>query len=321
MPSNQLPFLSDLFLGFVPTCEILEAYLTSRGEEEAICFVSQSFIGDYCGCNSPDPLTSNNKAPPCSVCPNGNAISNPNRTINMIDFPFQTCAQLEEALGLLLVDDSEQCSLLSQAFAAYCGCAIPQDSCSLCRDGRAVPLPDAPVELLKNEFGGIVPTCAVYESYVAAFDDGSKQCSNSRLFGSACGCPSVNNHCEFCPGEAMPEASLDTVVSELEYLFDFTATCRDAESFLQLQISATSDECILGQLRNFVCGCNAGKWFYLGADTPTKQVVLAWAPRISAIVSFIVRPKGIHKSMYDVCLPFFAFWLLTQPPNDDRAPF
>lgn len=41
LPANELPFLSDLFFGFVPTCEILEAYLTSRGAEEGICFVSQ----------------------------------------------------------------------------------------------------------------------------------------------------------------------------------------------------------------------------------------------------------------------------------------
>lgn len=218
-------------------------------------------------------------------------IGNPDRTINMPDFPFHTCGQLEEALGLLLVDDSEQCSLLSQAFSVYCECIISQDSCSLCRDGRKAPLPDMPLELMKNDLGGLVPTCAVYESYAAGFDDGSQECSNAQFFGSVCGCPPVENHCEFCPGESMPEEYLDKVISELDFLFGFTATCGDAESYLQLQISAKSDECIVGQFKNFLCGCSDGKWSYFGADTVSKKAALAWVPRVSALLSFMVNSK------------------------------
>lgn len=285
-PDNKLPFLSDLFLGFAPSCQILEAYLASKSEDEAICFVSQSFISDYCGCQAPG--TSVHAQPPCSLCPDGELPRSPDRLISMPDFPFQTCRQLEEALSLLLPENSEQCNLLSGAFSIYCGCIAPQDSCSLCRDGSPVPLPDQPMELLKNEFGGLVPTCSVYESYVAGLDDTSHQCSNARLFGSVCGCAPVQDPCTFCPGEAMPEEYLDKLVHELDILFGFKATCGDAETYLQLQIPASSDECILGQQKNFVCGCNDGEWAYLGAKTMQQKVFFAWIPRVSALLSLIV---------------------------------
>lgn len=290
-PNNDLPFLSNLFLGYTPTCQILEAYLTSKSENDSLCFVSQRFIGDYCGCEDDD--SSANEAltsTPCNMCGQlPRTSSDPNRTISLPDFPFETCGQLEEALRILLLEGSEECSLLSQGFASYCGCPAVNNPCSLCRDGSAVAFPDQPVELFRDEFAGIVPSCEIYESFVAGLLEESQDCANAQLFGTICGCPAVENHCVFCPGESMPEKYLDKVVQELEQLIGFTATCGDAEAYLQYQIPMDSSNCLLAQGHNHVCGCNDGLFSYLDADTRTKQAVLAWAPRMSAFLSLIVR--------------------------------
>lgn len=160
-------------------------------------------------------------------------------------------------------------------------------SCSLCRDGSPVTFPDQPVPFLS--LAGIVPTCELYQSLVASFDKGSEMCENAQLFGTVCGCPAVENHCVFCPGEQIPEASWDRDVHELSTFREgVSATCKDVESYLQYQIPSSSQLCELGQQNNHLCGCSDGVFSYLSADTYTRQAVLAWVPRITAMMSLIV---------------------------------
>lgn len=290
LPDNELPFFSDLFLGFVPTCQILEAYLSSRSADESMCFVSQSFISGYCGCDEAGAVGGEELATPCSLCPGGEQASFPDKSVSMPDLPFQTCGTLEEALEMILSDGVGECNLLSEAFASYCGCSstYAEVPCSLCRDGSSVANPTQHVELLQEEFGGITPTCAVYESFVATTEAESRQCSNAQLLGSVCGCPPVKDHCVFCPGESMPEEYLDFNVADLSIIYDFTMTCGDAEAYLQYQVRASSDECFLAQHSNYLCGCNDGEYSYLGANTDPKKAALAWTPRISAFLSMVV---------------------------------
>jgi hypothetical protein len=288
MPFKELPFLSNIFGGLTPTCQILEAYLSSQSDEDSLCLVSRSSIADYCGCN-PDQTA--RAGPACSLCSEGGATSD--RNITVPDFPFQTCSQLEEALSLLLLKDSEECSTLSQAFPGYCGCPTleEEESCSLCRDGNSVGYPYQPVELFS--LAGIVPTCEIYESLVASLPKESELCDNAQLFGTVCGCPAVENHCVFCPGELMPEEYLDKNVPQLATFKDgVTGTCRDVESFLQYQILASSDLCLLGIENNHICGCSDGIFSYLSADTKKRQAVLAWTPRVSAFFSLIGSYPG-----------------------------
>jgi hypothetical protein len=77
LTDNELPFLSDLFQGFTPTCEVLEAYLASQSPSDAICYVSQSFISTYCGCNVDQQEKQQNltgvESSPCSLCRDGAA--------------------------------------------------------------------------------------------------------------------------------------------------------------------------------------------------------------------------------------------------------
>jgi hypothetical protein len=290
LTDKELPFLSDLFQGFTPTCEILEAYLRSQGQSDSVCYVSQSFISTYCGCNV-DQHEQNGtgvNSSPCSLCHDGAAFSLPNRSITIPDFPFKTCAQLSGALELLVNAESEQCPFLSQAFSSFCGCNMPDNSCTLCRDGSIAPYASQQLNLLKDHFARLVPTCDVFESYVAGLAGGSDKCFDMQLFGSMCGCPPIDDHCEFCPGESLSDAYHNKTVHELKGLVGFETTCGVSIDYLQYQLPRTSDLCETGQSYNHVCGCSGGIFSYLEADTVTKQVVLAWLPRFSALLSFVV---------------------------------
>ena len=307
LADNELPFLSDLFQGFTPTCQILEAYLASQSSSGSLCYASQSFVSAYCGCNVDNQEQQNVtgvKRSPCSLCHDGAAFSLPNRTITIPDFPFKTCSQLSDALALLMDAGSEQCLLLSQAFSSFCGCNMPDNACTLCRDGSTAPYASNPLDLFKDEFGGIVPTCDVFESYVAGLTAESEECVNMRLFGSICGCPAIDDHCDFCPGETAPVAYRNTTVHALKAFFSFKTTCAIATDYLQYQVLETSELCEYGKDYNHICGCSGGIFTYLEANTVWKQALLAWAPRVSALLSFIV---SICSHMpYDHELPFLS---------------
>ena len=284
-PGKELPVLADLFLGYIPTCEILEAYLHSTSASDSLCFVAQSFIGDFCGCS--ETSVPDISAKPCSFCANGEPIRDPDKVINMTGFPFKTCGHVEEALNLLLVTTSRQCSVF-QSMGSYCGCEVRDNACILCPDGSEPSFPDKPVTFVKEEIGGIIPTCAIFEAYAESFDADSKQCAKFQFGSGFCGCPAIENHCEFCPhDESIPESYRQKLVPPLKKLVGFTPTCEEAFAF-QFQIPASDHLCWQGQRRGDLCGCNGGEWDYFNANTKAKKVTLAWAPRISAILSFFV---------------------------------
>ena len=286
-PDKELPFFADLFLGYIPTCEILEAYLHSTNASDSLCFIAQSFIGEFCGCSEISVVDEN--VMPCSFCANGEQIQHPDKAINMTGFPFKTCGHLEEALGLLLVATSNQCSVF-QSVGSYCGCEVHDNACTLCPDGSKASFPDKPVTFVKDELGGIIPTCAIFEAYTESFDTDSKQCVKFQFGSGFCGCPAIENHCEFCPDDvSIPESYRQKLVLPLNKLVGFTPTCEEAYAF-QFQIPASNHLCWQGQRRGDLCGCNGGEWDYLNANTKRKKVALAWAPRISAILSFFVSP-------------------------------
>jgi hypothetical protein len=48
--SRELQFLSNMFNGIVPTCELVEAMLTSYSLENGFCLSTQLLLQEYCGC-------------------------------------------------------------------------------------------------------------------------------------------------------------------------------------------------------------------------------------------------------------------------------
>ena len=344
-PFHELPFLADMFQGFAPTCEILSAFLqSSNSEEDALCGSSKLFLADYC-CESPN---IKEDAPPCQLCAGDQTLQLPNRTINVTDFPFTSCQSLADSLELLFKQSSDQCNLLTDAFSQYCGCASPFDGernsnhCTLCRDGTPVSLPNQPVEIIKNQFGGLVPTCAILESYVHSLGNENQQCSDLQLFlGGWCGCPSLPNHCQFCPGEdGIQESFRNKLIPQLDKYENLvpsggmTLTCEVAHE-MQYQLEKKDPFCLVARSGDHICGCGGGINDYFAADTVQKQAVLAWMPRVSALLSFLgaafmindIRKKRDQSTyhhlvfalaLYDI-ISAFAWGLSTLPiPMEDE---
>ena len=76
-----------------------------------------------------------------------------------------------------------------------------------------------------------------------------------------------------------------------------------AEFYRSLNIEADSDVCESARSFNYICGCS-DTLGYAGANTKTKQVALAWLPRVGAILSILVRDTLLHISR--VCVPYLV---------------
>ena len=313
-PNNKdLPFLTNLFGGeggaLVPTCATLQAYFQSvnNSADTQLCLTSQYFMADYCGCQPettiqpPTTTTTPPPPPPCSLCPQDNNNSSSlvvrEKAINIANFPFATCGALEDAIQLLLFQDTEQCNGLQFTFAIYCGCqdrVHPVSPCTLCADGSVAPWPDKPVTYLADTFEGIAPTCSVLEASILSMDANDNVCGVTRLTSSYCGCPAIPNHCEYCPDEnrtQFPAQYQDKLLPHLGAYDDafapITITCEVAW-FTQFQIPGDDEQCYLANEGTYLCGCNNGEQTYFDADTPTKRLVLVWLPRLSASLSMLV---------------------------------
>jgi hypothetical protein len=64
-----------------------------------------------------------------------------------------------------------------QSLGTYCGCERHNNACPLCPDGSKASFTDKYVEFVKDELGGITPTCTMLEAYAESFDGNSRQCA------------------------------------------------------------------------------------------------------------------------------------------------
>lgn len=123
-----------------------------------------------------------------------------------------------------------------------------------------------------------------------AVESCAETCASSLTFPSCKFCPtdvtgfdfgveSNAERCDFCPEN-------DILYPEREFpLFGEGIKCWQVQKFFQtVEVSSDSENCRLAKMMNHVCGC-AGSG-YAGASNETKQIVLAWLPRMMAILSF-----------------------------------
>eukprot|EP00543_Licmophora_paradoxa_P014599 CAMPEP_0202479482 /NCGR_PEP_ID=MMETSP1360-20130828/95005_1 /ASSEMBLY_ACC=CAM_ASM_000848 /TAXON_ID=515479 /ORGANISM="Licmophora paradoxa, Strain CCMP2313" /LENGTH=723 /DNA_ID=CAMNT_0049106811 /DNA_START=186 /DNA_END=2358 /DNA_ORIENTATION=+ len=305
-PENPLPFFADQFGGIVPTCELLEASLHAFQTDHAICSLSRSFLSDYCGCRDdneheldsskevsqiPQSSPHSPSLAPCGLCPNGEVISDndwESHELNITGFPFTNCGQLASAVDLLFDEASEQCAL------AQSGCPASEEGCNMCVDGGTISQPDKPVRFLEDMFG-FAPTCQMYEAFArSSVAKDSQECVIIQASRGFCGCPPVKNHCEVCFGET-PPPEYDQVRIDPEFMRRIGLpqiddipffTCELVVAF-QYGLSAEHKFCTMMQSQRFRCGCNGGEFQYLDANTRSKKAGIAWAPRITAALSFI----------------------------------
>jgi hypothetical protein len=287
-PDREVPYLLNID-AFTPTCEFIEAYLHSIPKTDSTCGVTQTFTASYCGCNDSPPI----EGPMCTLCPNGEAVPDASTLLSIKGIPFETCGEAEQAAALYLSLDSDTCNIF-QSVSSLCNCQ-PSSSletpCTICLDGSSVTLPDYDLKVLLggqsasirgSNLSGIGLTCRVVEAAALSFEEDTQDCRDVRYIAGVCGCPSVDNACDFCPGEDVLYP--DREVRIAAKVLNVVPTCDQMDGIVS-QVQTGSDECDLANFINFVCGCNGGERVYLGATRRSLKVWLAWVPRISASLS------------------------------------
>lgn len=307
MPSREIPLFQSLFpQGITPTCDLFEAFLLSMNQQDALCVSTQSFMGSYCGCPGAIPLENGTET--CSLCPGGETVSEPEKVINL--FEFETCADFDDALRLLLPAESEQCPQI-QSIYGLCGCSSgPDPPCSMCQDGSQITTPDRVIPFVESPFGpGFNITCALYEANVLTLAGDDQACQLAQGLGSYCGCPPLENHCEFCPGEKVHPDNYAVEIGALEPVREagVTPTCEFTETLLLQVPSDDKLQCLGLQQKAFLCGCNDGHATYMNAYTANQRNAIAYIPKATAflsiictlfVISDILRSKAKRQRVY-----------------------
>ena len=153
--------------------------------------------GSECLCK-PKPVT-------CNICPNGEPLPLPNKTIDTFSLGlpqvFDTCEQLASAAELYGPDEPDCWQL--QLFGVFCGCSEVAGGCRLCPDDdNAMTRPDAIYgwsrgdvlsalpEWLQDRATNAPTSCAVLDSFQNyLYDEDDTECFVLQLRGDACGCP------------------------------------------------------------------------------------------------------------------------------------
>lgn len=298
-PFNPIPLFQEVLPGNLPpNCELVEANLHTLNKDDALCRTSQAFLSSYCGCSNIGGSTTSASAPSCQMCSSG--VLYPSKTIDL--FGFETCADLDDAVELLLKDGTDQCAIV-QSIAGLCGCeSLPSDPCTICRDGSSSvpdPLINKEIPFLQSDTGpfasfGVAPTCRLYEAYLLSIDANDAQCPLAQGMGSYCGCPPVPDHCEFCPDHPIDPQYYNKTLHFLSAVEEagVSPTCEFAETLLKQVSSDDLVQCYGIQQRSFLCGCNDGVWLYAETKNEAQKRAMAWIPRGTGLLSLLVSDES-----------------------------
>lgn len=239
-------------------------------------------------------------AEPCTVCSDGGIMSMPEKRISLPGFEFiETCETLDDFIPGVLIAGSTECNEL-QSLGSICGCPVADNPCTLCSDGSPITTPDRVIDFLDLTSVGAISlavTCDIYEaSIMGKFTSGTQQCDEAQLVGSYCGCPKLDNYCEFCPGETVSEEYKSVELNSLGEIEGITTTCEFVETILHQTPDDDPLQCLGLQSRAFLCGCNNGVWDVGTIDTPAKKEFTFFAPMVSALSSIVVS----YTSSYSV---------------------
>ena len=137
-------------------------------------------------------------ASPCTLCADPNStITLPEKEISVPGFPFiNSCGLLDSLIGSFYMDDDPLCWTLRNV-SSICGCPRPEGGCSLC-DGEGTnstvgnPNLEVPI-LFQDQFGGLVPTCELFEAYLYNIPETNGTCPLAQdILQDYCGCPTTS---------------------------------------------------------------------------------------------------------------------------------
>ena len=290
------------------TCQYLEAYLHSVEKEDGMCLTAKAWVSSYCcDTNYTGVVAAVNST--CSFCNNddGFIISDPNQQIYHPAYVglLPTC-DLVDGVVAFLSSESEPCTTIKVELSDECPCGTPGSgggatnpgvdmkvdnyvpspsttTCTLCRDGSDVTMPDRVISFATEQFG-FEPTCAQAQLAVSGLADKSPECNEAQLLGSYCGCPALENACILCPNENMTNPDRRHVNTFERFGQDLT--CLELEAIL-LQFDSATDECFLAHETNWECGCNDGFYGYLGTESVRDYYLLTILARISGGLSMV----------------------------------
>lgn len=345
---REMEFLSsmDLFNGITPTCELVEAGLHSYNNTGGDCSNAQLLLDYYCGCGEkpgaqPPVLEEHEK---CYLCYTTEQVPLPDKKIDIIGFPFETCGELAEASKNLFkiefFTDAEglvnnPCHVM-RYLSVHCGCpSFVPDPCPICKLEQSydVPFPDHRIDsYLTALFLGddIELSCGVLadlaQVWSASWPEHASLCKALQGLGTQCGCTLPEEpSCTMC-SDPLPQEMLERTLSDVPPYN--TLSCGLAENAFMFmadgdviplgeQADFLEFECRTMKTMGYLCGCNDGVFAYWGADSRPKQYAAVWMQRVTAILSLvgsiailvdIFKAKRLSKSAYHqivFCLSFF----------------
>jgi hypothetical protein len=146
---------------------------------------------------------------PCTVCPNGDPITLPEKAISLPG--IDNCGTLEST-SAFLQSGTDGCDLI-HAVSSVCGCPIAEGACYLCGENSFVQQPDRQVPYILSNGVGVTPTCEFIEAYLHSIPKTNSLRDGTNAFAASyCGCsnspPKEGPMCTLCPsGEAVPKAN------------------------------------------------------------------------------------------------------------------
>lgn len=207
----------------------------------------------------------------CSLCPQGSIMGSPDQPVEIPPgFPpvAKNCKELNDLLASLSLDVSSPQCVTVRSIGENCECTVnaTPDETSEAKD----------------------PPINVTNSTAPAEAD-----MQSTATSTSTESPSASSSCVFCPkDETLPFPNRTLTIPVRDKSLSFPVDANAEVSCAQINAAAglmpaESTECFIAQKINYICGCNNGEREYLGADTETKRAVLAWLPRVSAIISLL----------------------------------
>lgn len=194
-----------------PNCGLVEAYLHSLGEEDALCASYKSDYESSCECSS-DIFTGGggNSPPPesvqvCNLCSDESPVGFPDKEIYYAvaqlvppelaalvtsgdedsEIVF-TCQDLEAVLRSAVPLGDQTCNDAQGILAPVCGCPVTNNNpCIFCEAG--VPDPDRLIYTTQDT-GYPAAKCEDIQLYLTAVDNGSLLCKDTGLFEYLCDC-------------------------------------------------------------------------------------------------------------------------------------